>query len=436
MNKPLFIHCHIFKNAGTSLIEAFRHAFQEDAIELEPADPDEYLSYADIEEALVNNPQLVFISSHRIKLPLPLFIGNRKIIPIIFFRDPMARLSSVYRFERKEIRPTVYSALAKISSMSIFFNTIIEVGFDVIVSNVHADFCSLSSTYNLNEFQEYLKDHTLVGLVEDSNFSMALIENEMKRYYPEKSLPLFNENVTCNNRDIIANCQKILEEMGGEIYKKLIIKNDIDYRLYTMVYEHLLSKWVVEKNKTIYFNYCKNNRIKIDDNDKRVRSIHSLGFIKNNKMKEPAGSVRFESKWVRLKKISKAQNNKPVLEAVRMADVGEPAVVFVPGQELFFECKTRWPMRVGCPAIRIIIKDHRGKKIFNITKVASENTLSGVDKELCETYDVSIILPVMISGLYSIDVDFGIGLNGCFKVIATQESVLAFGIKCTSSDLI
>lgn len=51
MNKPLFIHCHIFKNAGTSLIEAFRHVFQEDAIELEPADPDEYLSPADIEEA-------------------------------------------------------------------------------------------------------------------------------------------------------------------------------------------------------------------------------------------------------------------------------------------------------------------------------------------------------------------------------------------------
>lgn len=214
LNEPLFLHCHIFKNAGTSLIESFRRAFPGKAIELEPADPDDYLSENLIVEALAKNPELVFISSHRLKLPLPSFINNRKIIPIIFFRDPIDRLGSVYRFEKKDTRPTVYSALAKTSSMPEFFDTILGVGFDVIISDVHAEFCSIGSKYSLEDIKTYIKNKTLVGLVEDYHFSMTLIEKELKKYFPDKNLMIFEENVTRINRKITSNCTKTIDEIG------------------------------------------------------------------------------------------------------------------------------------------------------------------------------------------------------------------------------
>lgn len=433
MSDPVFVHCHIFKNAGTSVIESFRHAFHEKAIELEPADPDDYLSEELITDTLVNNPDVIFISSHRVRLPLPPVLNNRKIIPIIFFRDPIDRLGSVYRFEQKEARATVYAALAKAASMPAFFDTILDVGFDVIVSNVHAGFCSVSAVYTLEDAKKYLKNHALIGLVEDYHFSMALIEQEVKKYYPEISLSMFKENVTRSERDVLSNCTRTIEEIGFSLAGRIANKNDADYQLYKFSCNYLLDAWSVEENKSTYLRYCKTNEIENEHTDIRINSAPSLQCTGEDGQRSQKNYPKYKSAWARLKKYN-AEPHKPIIEAVKLELFSEYKCLSIKsGQELSFDFKVRWPCALSYPAVKVMIKNHRETIVFNSNNFSFDVCNSGVDEGSCKIYRFKLTVPEVVSGLYKIDVQAGIGLGERFRMLTIAKAVSAFGIKSSIS---
>lgn len=428
LNQPLFIHCHIFKNAGTSLIESFRKAFQGNAIELEPDDPDSFLSFMQINHALDRNPDLIFISSHRVKLPLPRHINGRKIIPIIFFRDPIDRLGSVYRFEKKDARPTVYSALAKNSPMPVFFNTILGAGFDVIVSNVHADFCSISSDYNLDMAKKYLQNHVLMGLVEDSYFSMALIEKEVKKYYPEILLPVFKENVTRKESNVVSNVTKTIYEMGVGLAKKLIQKNSIDYQLYRFTCEELNKKWCLEENKKEYLNYCKNNNIESEFLSNRINIAPSLNHLGEAENKLIENDLGYEFKWVRYKNHKADSIYKPKVEAVKITSTNKLAALFEVGQDFCVEFKIRWQRELNFAAVGLTVRDHRNEEAFSLNSATQSCHNVKVDDDCSKSYCIKLVMPNIAPGLYRVDIHAGVGLNGQFSVFTTAEAVISFGV--------
>lgn len=424
------MHCHIFKNAGTSLIESFRKAFQHNAIELEPEDPDDYLSEDLIAVALKKNPDLVFISSHRLKLPLPTNIGNRKIIPIIFFRDPIDRLGSVYRFEKKETRPTVYSALAKASSMPAFFETIMDVGFDVIVSNVHADFCSISSSSELEKVKKYLSKNALVGLVEDYHFSLALIEKKVKQYFPDKSLIPFQENVTRGKQALISNCRSTIDELGQSLAEIIIKKNYYDYKLYQFVCEYLNDCWHDDELAIYYSNYCQFNNIQSKQVDVRVKCAPSLECVKNHKPLSRKQQYFYAPHWIRLKSADQFDNNGSRVEAVKIElSANRIALCIEPGQALVVDFRVRWSISINHPLIGITIKNHRGVPVCSVNNLSVGLVSASVTEGALLNYRFKINIPDVESGLYKVDVQMGAGLGQQFKVISIAEAVIAFGIK-------
>ncbi len=146
MSVPIIIHIHIFKNAGSSIFATFRRNFGNRAVELEPDNEDLYLTPEEIEDYLKDHPDTVMVSSHRIRLPLPPTLAGRQVIPLVFIRDPLDRLASVYRFERSPRREGALSALARATDLVGFMEILLRSGLQGLLSNVQTQFCCGSST--------------------------------------------------------------------------------------------------------------------------------------------------------------------------------------------------------------------------------------------------------------------------------------------------
>jgi len=67
--KPVLIHFHIFKNAGTTLEDIFKKNFLNEAISMDAGKPGRILSWDEIFNYFSNNcPTVKAFSSHQIRL--------------------------------------------------------------------------------------------------------------------------------------------------------------------------------------------------------------------------------------------------------------------------------------------------------------------------------------------------------------------------------
>ena len=86
--RPIIIHYHFFKNAGTSVDAILQRNFGAGWTSREyPARSTPNAA----REFLVANPQIAALSSHTLPLPPP-DIPDAEILPILFIRHPLDRL--------------------------------------------------------------------------------------------------------------------------------------------------------------------------------------------------------------------------------------------------------------------------------------------------------------------------------------------------------
>ena len=98
----ILIHYHIFKNAGSSFEWALEKAFRaKNVLLLDKPSHDGYISARDITESVRKKPSIKVISTHQAAPPPPR-IRDRKIVTSILIRDPIARIRSIYAFERSQ----------------------------------------------------------------------------------------------------------------------------------------------------------------------------------------------------------------------------------------------------------------------------------------------------------------------------------------------
>ncbi|TMK06653.1 MAG: hypothetical protein E6G72_16545, partial [Alphaproteobacteria bacterium] len=96
--RPIIIHYHFFKNAGTSVDAILQRNFGAGWTSREY--PPRSTPNA-AREFLTANPQIAALSSHTLPLPPP-DIPDAEILPILFIRHPLDRLKSAYLFERNQ----------------------------------------------------------------------------------------------------------------------------------------------------------------------------------------------------------------------------------------------------------------------------------------------------------------------------------------------
>lgn len=97
--RPVLVHMHIFKNAGTSLDEIFRPVFGEAYQAFDLDAPSARIGVGQINRFLTDHPGCRYLTSHQIGFPLPVYPA-RPLFPIFMLRDPYERIPSCFFFER------------------------------------------------------------------------------------------------------------------------------------------------------------------------------------------------------------------------------------------------------------------------------------------------------------------------------------------------
>lgn len=235
--RPVIIHYHLFKNAGTSVDEMLRENFASTWAGYEGGEgrftSDQVAGY------LRENPWISVLSSHRAELPLPKVDGV-KVFPILFVRHPIDRARSVYEFERKQDADTEGARAAKEKSFPEFVEWRLDRN-DRALANFQAWRLARGSQGSdpAQQALETLASLRFIGVVERFDASVDALQSHLGVLFPQVRLRPRHANRTSATDDMEARIAKVREMLGEELFKRLCDANDLDF----MVWRAALSRY-------------------------------------------------------------------------------------------------------------------------------------------------------------------------------------------------
>lgn len=229
-NRPLVIHYHLFKNAGTSVDAMLKDNFGARWAGFEPA------AGVGVAEFIAAHDDVQAISTHTAQFPLP-EVDGVEILPIVFLRDPLDRIFSAYLFEKDQVEQTFGSELARRTSFADYVRTRLQIAGDRQCRNYHVHrFSALQAGPADSELDRGLAGLTglpFVGLVEHFSRSCLRLGAWLRGYFPD--FAEFEQRWNASRRltnDIEARHVIIRAELGAALYRELFIANLKDYCLY------------------------------------------------------------------------------------------------------------------------------------------------------------------------------------------------------------
>lgn len=238
--RPVIVHYHLFKNAGTSVDRLLHNNFGDNEwAEIEGPD-NKKLSPEPLIDYIRNNPKLKAVSSHTAVISLP-HTDDIEILPIVFLRHPIDRIRSVYDFEKKQNVLTPGAIKAKEGDFKSYMNWRLSSPRPGQVTNFYArrlkDFFEFTPDKQLALFlpraKAAIEALPVVGFVEDFMGSMERISDHITPHFPDFKIDNVRENVTSTRDSNMAeNLRAFKERIGADVYRDLVAINTIDLELY------------------------------------------------------------------------------------------------------------------------------------------------------------------------------------------------------------
>jgi len=234
--RPVIVHCHLFKNAGTTLDWSLKRFFGPGFID-HREDDEMRRGAAFLGPYIANHPKLRAISSHHVRFPLPSSATVRS-IPIIALRHPIDRARSVYEFERRQDANTPGAQQAKVLSFPDYIRWRMRPDVAPTIRNFHCSFCTGDFESTIGE-QHYLDSVALLletpalVVVERYDECMLLLENYLEDYFPGIDLAYIRQNETPGRADDLAKrLDGVFGELGQDLAREFEEKNHWDMKLY------------------------------------------------------------------------------------------------------------------------------------------------------------------------------------------------------------
>ena len=222
--RTVILHYHFFKNAGSSLDKILQKNFNSRFLTKEfPNAKNINDKTEEVCNWIKENPDNIVFSTHS-SFPLPV-VDNVNIISVCFLRDPIDRIKSAYKFERKQDAKNFSADLAK----NVDFNEYVRV---LLKKQGEGGQCSNFQTYKLSQIvtmhnnaltnaSEALSRITFVGLVEEFDKSMKVLSNKLKNHFPDFVYEYNHSNKSSS----------IPIEIPEDLYQILIDFNQYDLEL-------------------------------------------------------------------------------------------------------------------------------------------------------------------------------------------------------------
>lgn len=186
MSRTIILHYHLFKNAGTSVDQILRRNFSDRWVTAEfPTNTGN--NTAEVTDWIRANPQAVAFSTHTAFGPAPQIDGVN-VVTLMMLRDPIARIRSAYRFERKQEADTWGAQLAKTHDLAGYVRARLARPGDRQCRDFQSErLASLvpGEASELERAKQGLSRLSVVGLVEDFDGTMARLANALRSSYPD-----------------------------------------------------------------------------------------------------------------------------------------------------------------------------------------------------------------------------------------------------------
>jgi hypothetical protein len=253
---PILIHYHIFKNAGTSFEWALEQSFGNRFMRYDKEIPWATISAEECVGFLSSAPESLALSSHQLMLPPPQVRG-RRVYTSILIRDPIARIRSIYSFERRQEVPSPGAIKAK----ELDFKGYVEwrlAATPAMLCNYQAHFCARTKAgsdgsvknpeHRLQRAVGNLDQIDIVGTVERYDAWLALAQSILIRAFPNILLVSTRQNVTnaqATEDRQVAILDDLVNDLGRPLAEQLVRNNELDMRLH-QVAEALLARRLAE----------------------------------------------------------------------------------------------------------------------------------------------------------------------------------------------
>jgi hypothetical protein len=256
--KALFlIHYHIFKNAGTSFEWALQQTFGPGFRQFDSKIPGGRILPRDIARLAKREPQLVAISSHQAMPPAPRIL-SRKVLTSILIRDPIARIGSIYSFERAQKTETPGAVKAKELDFKNYVEWRLQTS-PAAICNYQVYFCSgrkhgaaECGQRDLEAAIIRLDAIDVVGTVRRYDEWLALAEAVLRQHAEKLTLASAHHNRS-RPKSAISEAEileRLTRELGSSLTEELLQRNELDMCLH-QVADALLTRRLAERSVAI-----------------------------------------------------------------------------------------------------------------------------------------------------------------------------------------
>lgn len=253
MEEPIIIHCHIFKNAGSTFDSILKRNFGNKFKRYDESRPRNILQLAKIKRILDSNTSITAFSSHQLRLPLLPYDYPRKILPVIFIRHPIDRLASAYHFHRRDNRDWPAMQLAKKLTFKQYVEYILAKPNFIPYKDQQVRTCSrtdykaILTDSDFENAKANLSKCLFVGSVTDFDKCMVSLTQLLKPYFPTIDLSIDKKrNVTPGRAESLQDrLASIQVEIGEILYRELERVNSYDIALYEYVIRNMISSHIM-----------------------------------------------------------------------------------------------------------------------------------------------------------------------------------------------
>jgi len=203
-DRPVLIHYHIFKNAGSSVDASLQESFGDRWGSFEGTHAHAIQSSTQLGQFIAANPHLDAISSHLARPPTP-YAGC---LPIVFIRHPLLRAYSVYNFTRSDSSQP-YSDVAQDLGFSDYIAWALrKLPGSIVIRDyqvVHLSDASWRSDHildakaepsDLEQASKLLTEWGAAGVVEQFELSAQVYQGMYRRQLPDLAFQPRRENAT------------------------------------------------------------------------------------------------------------------------------------------------------------------------------------------------------------------------------------------------
>ena len=240
--RPVCLHFHIYKNAGTTFDNILKRNFSDDALLLDTGKPRGILPFDTVFHYFSkHHPNVKSLSSHQIRFPIPQN-PDYMLLPIVFIRHPIDRAFSIFSFDkrRNDIPEDIGVEMAKKLSASEYFKWNIGQEDHYIMKNFQVRYLSTkpprvkAEPQDLKIAIERIRTPTIVGVVDRMDESLLVAEEKIKQFFNEIDFSIVKQNVSKKRKGSLNDrLENARLEIGNNIFIKLESANELDLQLYS-----------------------------------------------------------------------------------------------------------------------------------------------------------------------------------------------------------